>query len=71
MVVALTACANVASQCGAWSNATHDRPEWQTAMKMLLLAGEQAGPLMFAWISIRRALDAGRPPPRSSLDARR
>lgn len=43
--------------------AVHDRPEWQAAAEALLLVAERGGPVMFAAIGTRRALNAGRPAP--------
>jgi hypothetical protein len=37
--------------------AEHDAPEWQPAMKALLLVAEHGGPTMFARIGIMRALN--------------
>ena len=36
--------------------AKHDRPEWQTAMRMLLMAAEGRGPVMFAHIALMKAV---------------
>jgi hypothetical protein len=36
--------------------AEHMTPEWQTAMKVLILVATQGGPTMFARIGIMRAL---------------
>jgi hypothetical protein len=41
----------------------HQRPEWQIAAEMLLEAVEGKGPLMFAEIAMRKAVNAGKPPP--------
>jgi hypothetical protein len=41
----------------------HQRPEWQIAAEMLLEAVEGKGPLMFAEIAIRKAVNAGKPDP--------
>jgi hypothetical protein len=38
-------------------------PEWQTAAETLLEAVEGKGPLMFAEIAIREAVNAGKPAP--------
>jgi hypothetical protein len=43
--------------------ATHQRPEWKIAAEMLLEAVEGKGPLMFAEIAIRKAVNAGKPAP--------
>ena len=43
--------------------ATHERPEWQIAAEMLLEAVEGKGPLIFAEIAIRKAVNAGKPAP--------
>ena len=43
--------------------AIHQRPEWQIAAEMLLEAVEEKGPLMFAEIAMRKAVNAGKPPP--------
>jgi hypothetical protein len=40
--------------------AKHKRPEWQTAMAMLLSAAEGKLSIMFAEIAIRRAPDSGK-----------
>lgn len=47
--------------------AVHDRPEWQAAAEALLLVAERDGPVMFAAIGLRRALNAGRPAPEVAL----
>ena len=41
----------------------HERPEWQMAAQMLLAAVEGSGPLMFAEIAMRKAVNAGKPAP--------
>ena len=41
--------------------AIHQRPEWQIAAEMLLEAVEGKGPLMFAEIAMRKAVNAGKP----------
>ena len=41
--------------------AIHQRPEWQIAAEMLLEAVEGKGPLMFAEIAVRKAVNAGKP----------
>jgi hypothetical protein len=41
------------------TKATHDRPEWQTAVEALILVAEQGGPTMLARIGTRRAPDRG------------
>jgi hypothetical protein len=43
--------------------AIHQRPEWQIAAEMLLEAVEGKGPLMFAEIAMRKAVNAGKPAP--------
>jgi hypothetical protein len=43
--------------------AIHQRPEWQVAAEMLLEAVEGKGPLMFAEIAMRKAVNAGKPAP--------
>ena len=43
--------------------AKHERPEWQVAAEMLLEAVEGKGPLMFAEIAMRKAVNVGKPPP--------
>jgi len=43
--------------------AIHQRPEWQIAAEMLLEAVEGKGPLMFAEIAVRKAVNAGKPAP--------
>ena len=48
----------------ALPGAKHKRPEWQIAAEMLLEAVEGKGPLMFAEIAMRKAVNAGKPPPR-------
>ena len=39
------------------------KPEWQVAAEMLLEAVEDKGPLMFAEIPMRKAVNAGKPAP--------
>jgi hypothetical protein len=41
-------------------------PEWQIAAEMLLAAVEGSGPLMFAEIAMRKAVNAGKPAPEST-----
>jgi len=41
--------------------AIHGRPERQIAAEMLLEAVEGKGPLMFAEIAVRKAVNAGKP----------
>ena len=41
--------------------AEHQRPEWKIAAEMLLEAVEGKGPLMFAEIAMRKAVNAGKP----------
>ena len=43
--------------------AIHQRPEWQFAAQTLLEAVEGKGPLMFAELAIRKAVNAGKPAP--------
>ena len=43
--------------------AKHERPEWLLAVEMLIAAVEERGPLMFAEIAVRKALNAGKPGP--------
>jgi len=45
------------------SEATHDRPEWQTAIHFLLMAAEDRLPVMFAHIALLKALNAREPKP--------
>ena len=49
----------------------HQRPEWQIAAEMLLEAVEGKGPLMFAEIAIRKAVNAGKPAPEPEPPTRR
>src|ERR1700757_4902464 len=51
--------------------AIHQRPEWQGAAEMLLEAVEGKGPLMFAEIAMRKAVNAGKSAPdkRRTTDA--
>jgi hypothetical protein len=51
--------------------AIHQRPEWQIAVEMLLEAVEGKGPLMFAEIAIRKAVNASKPPPEPEPTTRR
>src|SRR6516162_5765603 len=39
------------------------QPEWQIAAEMVLAAVEGSGPLMFAEIAMRKAVNAGKPAP--------
>ena len=41
----------------------HKQPEWEIAAKTLLEAVEGKGPLMFAEIAMRKAVNAGKPAP--------
>lgn len=41
----------------------HDAPEWQAAMKALLLVAESGGPTMLARIGVMRALNVGKQAP--------
>jgi hypothetical protein len=43
--------------------ATHEKPEWQVAIEMLIAAVEERGPLLFAEIAVRKAVNAGKPDP--------
>jgi hypothetical protein len=43
--------------------AIHQRPEWQIAAERLLEAVEGSGPLMFAELAIRKAVNAGKSAP--------
>ena len=45
----------------ALPRAKHKRPEWQIAPEMVLAAVEGSGPLMFAEIAMRKAVNAGKP----------
>ena len=47
----------------ALPGAKHKRPEWQVAAEMVLAAVEGSGPLMFAEIAMRKAVNAGKPAP--------
>jgi hypothetical protein len=53
---------------GFLPKAKQQRPEWQTAAKMLLMAADQGAPVMFVEIAMRSALSADgepvQPPPR-------
>ena len=49
----------------ALPGAKHKRPEWQVAAEMLLAAVEGSGPLMFAEIAMRKAVNAWHPVERS------
>lgn len=40
--------------------AEHDKPHWQLAVEVLIMAAEDQGPLMFAEIGMRRALNFGK-----------
>jgi hypothetical protein len=51
--------------------AIHQRPEWQIAAEMLLEAVEGKGPLMFAEIAMRKAVNAGKPAPEPEPATRR
>ena len=44
--------------------ATQQRPEWQTAAKMLLWAADQGAPVMFAYIAMMQAISSTRPAPK-------
>ena len=41
----------------------HDRPEWRTAMEVLLLVAERDGPTIMARVGMMRALLHGKPEP--------
>jgi hypothetical protein len=43
--------------------ATHEKQEWQVAIETLIAAVEERGPLMFAEIAVRKAVNAGKPDP--------
>jgi hypothetical protein len=43
----------------------HKQPEWEIAAESLLEAVEGKGPLMFAEIAMRKALNAGKPDPKA------
>jgi hypothetical protein len=45
----------------------YKQPEWQIAAEMLLAAVEGSGPLMFAEIAMRKAVNAGKPAPEPTL----
>jgi hypothetical protein len=45
------------------TKAKHERPEWLLAVEMLMAAVEERGPLMFAEIAVRKAVNAGKPEP--------
>jgi hypothetical protein len=47
----------------ALPKAKQQRPEWQTATEMLLMAAEDRDPLMHAHIGMLRALNPGTPGP--------
>jgi hypothetical protein len=49
----------------ALPKAKHQRPEWQTATEMLLMAAEGRGPMIFAHIAMLKALNAWNPKPAS------
>jgi hypothetical protein len=46
--------------------AKHERPEWLLAVEMLIAAVEERGPLMFAEIAVRKAVNAGKTAPQST-----
>ena len=50
----------------ALPKAKHDRPEWQTAIRFLLMAAEGRLPVMFAHVAMLKALNAGKPKPASA-----
>jgi hypothetical protein len=43
----------------------HNRPEWQTSIHFLLMAAEGSLPVIFANITLLKALNAGQPKPTS------
>jgi hypothetical protein len=43
--------------------AEHDKPHWQLAVEVLILAAEDRGPLMHARIGMLQALNFGKPAP--------
>jgi hypothetical protein len=47
----------------ALPRAKYKQPEWQIAAETLLAAVEGSGPLMFAEIAMRKAVNAGKPAP--------
>ena len=47
----------------ALPTAMQERPEWQTAAEMLILAAQDHWPVMFADIAMRKALHAGKTAP--------
>ena len=49
----------------ALPRAKHKQPEWEIAAESLLEAVEGKGPLMFAEIAMRKALNAGKPDPKA------
>ena len=49
----------------------YKQPEWQIAAEMLLAAVEGSGPLMFAEIAMRKAVNAGKPAPEPEPPTRR
>lgn len=59
----LTTLRDAGEHIAALPKKVHDRPEWRTAMEVLLLVAERGGPTMMARIGIMRALNHGKPPP--------
>ena len=51
--------------------AIHQRPEWEVAAEMLLQAVGGSGPLILAEIAMRKAVNAGKPPPDPEPTTRR
>ena len=47
----------------ALPRAQHKQPEWPVAAETLLATVEGSGPLMFAEIAMRKAVNAGKPAP--------
>jgi hypothetical protein len=41
----------------------HDKPHWRLAIKTLIMAAEDRGPVLHAQIAVNRALNYGRPTP--------
>jgi hypothetical protein len=48
----------------------HKRPEWLLAVEMLIAAVEERGPLMFAEIAVRKAVNAEKAVPNRRYDAK-
>jgi hypothetical protein len=51
--------------------AKHERPEWRTAIETLIAAVEERGPLMFAEIAVRKAVNAGKTAPQPTTPRRK